>query len=73
MEPRSWGAERAAWAAAGTHMAAATSVPISLSSLPVEPTEPMFGAKVLDDGKDVDYFELRAAEGYYGLEPNEFW
>ena len=54
-------------------MAAPASVPISLSSLPVEPAEPMFGAKVLDDGKDVDNFELRVAGGHHGLVPNEFW
>ena len=72
MEPRGWGVERAAWAAAATRMAAAASVPISLSSLPVEPAEPMFGAKVLDDGKDVDNFVRRVAGAPHEVVPNEF-
>ena len=72
MEPRSWGAERAYYAAAATHMAAPASVPISLSSLPVELSEPIFRTKVLDGGKELDNFELRVAGGHHGLVPNEF-
>ena len=72
MEPRSWGVERAAWAAAATHVAAPASVPMSLSSLPVELSESIFGRKPLDGGKELDNFELRAARAPHELVPKEF-
>ena len=47
-------------------------MPISLSSLPVELSEPIFGAKVLDEQRDSDKFHSGSAGGYYEVVPNEF-